>query len=357
MHTRYGYACAIAMAGAVFVLLSLAGCSTADHIGAGAGGAPASSSVSATTSQSSSSVSSASSSTGSGGHGGGAQGSSATTGGATASSQASASASVSSSASGMPDAGTPMVPLGCIKYPGEFGQLMCNDPKNTMVECVVPGPQATGCMDVGGVGPDKHLYCCPPGTCIPNTQAQACVAKCGYADDGCGESYTCLNGCPGTEVCDPNSGCYCPSEGQPDATWCPAHAVECGPTTDPCTMQARDCGNCPAGKACSAGTCVCAPKTQMQACTDVGLDCGKVSDGCAGTYDCGTCQPPYYFCNVDGQHPNQCGCTKWPTDADFCAAHAYQCGFNIIDPCIGAFRQCGFCPFMNQQCVNNKCVP
>jgi hypothetical protein len=98
----------------------------------------------------------------------------------------------------------------------------------------------------------------------------------------------------------------------------------CGPSSDG-FGNLLECGPCPAGSECVAGTCTrpdagtCVPLT----CADYGAGCGAVSDGCGGTIPCGDCAPPQY-CGGGGLR--RCGgvCTTEPVNPDM------DCGLTTV---------------------------
>ncbi|MFZ5468002.1 MAG: choice-of-anchor V domain-containing protein [Myxococcota bacterium] len=98
-----------------------------------------------------------------------------------------------------------------------------------------------------------------------------------------------------------------------------------------------------------AVTCVLI--SSVMACA--GKNCGTVSDGCGGSYTCGTgamCPQPFETCGGGGT-PNVCGCT--PTT---CLAQGKNCD-SISDTC-GGMLSCGSCT-APQTCggggTNNVC--
>jgi hypothetical protein len=76
---------------------------------------------------------------------------------------------------------------------------------------------------------------------------------------------------------------------------------ECGRTSDGCGGT-LDCGTCPEGHDCSAGLCraPCVPTT----CEAAGRDCGRIPDGCGATLQCGSCAGSL-VCGAGGT-PNLC---------------------------------------------------
>ena len=126
---------------------------------------------------------------------------------------------------------------------------------------------------------------------------------------------------------------------------CASAGAECGKVTNGCGGT-LDCGGCPEGKACGTvepnrcGEAGCVPTT----CAAALAECGVVEDGCGGTLDCGTC-PSGEVCGVET--PNRCGCTPIT-----CATAGIACGV-APDGC-GGMVSCGGCPG-GVPCVNGAC--
>ena len=131
-------------------------------------------------------------------------------------------------------------------------------------------------------------------------------------------------------------------------------SATCGVVSDGCNGT-YTCGTCAPGSACAAGQCVpgtCTKATQASACGT--KNCGKVSDGCSGSYSCGdngdgTCDAPD-SCGGGGV-AGQCGhpTCKPLTTAQACDPlkpqgnpNAVVCGW-VSDGCSGAIN-CGTCP-------------
>jgi len=133
---------------------------------------------------------------------------------------------------------------------------------------------------------------------------------------------------------------------------CTELGVNCGPMADGCGGIIADCGKCTApefcggggASKCGVGETGCVPKT----CTELGASCGKQGDGCGALIDCGTCTAPE-TCGGGGV-PNKCGsggggdggadgssCTP-----KTCAAMGYDCG-PVANGC-GGLVNCGTCP-------------
>jgi hypothetical protein len=159
-----------------------------------------------------------------------------------------------------------------------------------------------GCDDdevCGFGGPQK---CGAPPTCTPIPAATACAGKCGIVSNGCGVE---VNGgiidcsamfpCPNGETCGGGGTANeCGAGGSNDCTPIPQATAcagkTCGAASDGCTGSYTCGSGCGTGQACINGSCqgtTCTPIGQATACA--GMECGQVGDGCSGTYDCGMC--------------------------------------------------------------------
>jgi hypothetical protein len=121
---------------------------------------------------------------------------------------------------------------------------------------------------------------------------------------------------------------------------CQDLGVQCGPADDGCGAVLH-CGNCPAGRECSAGG-VCGVCLEVcLSCAQQGIGCGFAGDGLGGIVDCGSCPPPQ-TCGGGGV-PNQCGIGDAGSACVplTCAELAYDCG-QAVDGCGGALS-CGTC--------------
>jgi hypothetical protein len=120
----------------------------------------------------------------------------------------------------------------------------------------------------------------------------------------------------------------------PDAARPPLDGAADGPGDAATDASARDVG-APgdAEPADAPPEAACVPDTKPAACANV--ECGTVSNGCAGTHACGSCAPPK-VCSA-----NVCRCPV-QTDAAYCENHGYSCG-TATDECSGALRDCGGC--------------
>jgi hypothetical protein len=214
-------------------------------------------------------------------------------------------------------------------------------------ECGVIGDGCGGTLDCGACtggrvcGVDAPWQCGTPPVCQPLDPQTACANKCGLVSNGCGTEVQggvidcqALFPCPDGQGCGgggiPNQCGASPGGGHPldQASAC-ANAV-CGAASDGCGGS-YTCGTCPAGEACHAGQCAgsaCTPLPTALACA--GKACGQVGDGCSGTYGCGVCAAGER-CGAEAAF--QCGT---PSDcqpasaADACAGKA--CGV-VFDGC------------------------
>ncbi|NOZ87276.1 MAG: hypothetical protein GXP49_13615 [Deltaproteobacteria bacterium] len=189
----------------------------------------------------------------------------------------------------------------------------CGPPGSSCLDCSVAyGNRSDRCLDgICSCGNTKTIcdtdWSCKQGECKPGCTPD-CTGKCAGADDGCGGN--------------------CPSDDCPD-TCC----------------EAKCCG---AGQACYAGAC-CTP----QSCFELGFACGRRTNGCGGTQDCGTCpvnsnctnlgqcECNYEECNKaccnQGEVCFNGSCCKPKTCADL----GKQCG--TFDDGCGGQAQCGGC--------------
>ena len=192
--------------------------------------------------------------------------------------------------------------------------------------------------------------------CEPVSKADACDGKeCGVEGDGCGDTYDC-GSCDDDEICgleDPFQ-CAKPPTGDPDD--CPAKIESCEDVDAECGFVGNGCGGvidcaeelgtdcaddetCIDGK-CEGGSVDCEPLDQAAACGT--KECGKVSDGCGSTIDCGSCAQgemcgfrAAYQCDVMDCQPR--------TEQEACANK--ECG-TVYDGCGTAPENtfnCGTC--------------
>lgn len=134
---------------------------------------------------------------------------------------------------------------------------------------------------------------------------------------------------------------------------CSEAGVGCGPLQDGCGGL-LDCGSCPQCSTCGGGgvpgLCggqACCPLT----CGQLGLTCGISSDGCGLVLDCGTCAPGE-SCILGGCAPIPATCT---TTAD-CSEGSY-CAF--VSGYTSCFSKCdgSMCQGLNTCVSDADCAP
>ena len=244
--------------------------------------------------------------------------------------------------------------LGACVSAGDPPQPPACDPKTTEELC----PQANdacgyisdacgGVVDCGGC--DGEYYCdgnlCRPQECTPlNCAAQG--YNCGSWADGCGGVARNSQGVEGCGECSGGQTCGLTSPGIcggcvqiPLAIACPSNS--CGAVSNGCGGT-FDCGTCAEGfcggggaNLCGMGSCT--PLSQSQACSQ--KDCGLVADGCGGTLNCGSCAAPD-TCGGGGA-PNVCGHPTCKPKTVKAACSGLSCGW-VSDGCGGALN-CGTC--------------
>jgi hypothetical protein len=213
------------------------------------------------------------------------------------------------------------------------------------------------------------------GSLLGDGATNGCISKscaelgftCGPNNDGCGNVIDC-GSCAANEFC--GGGGYSKCGAGPDGgngsdgglvsctpVTCLALGINCGRVGDGCG-GIIDCnpdgGSCPPGQFCggggfdrcgtgatSDGGMACIPKT----CSDLQYNCGPAGDGCGGALDCGTCTGPQ-FCGGGGF--NTCGGNRpadgggvVPCTAKTCSDLGFNCG-PAGDGCGGSL-QCGTC--------------
>ncbi len=163
------------------------------------------------------------------------------------------------------------------------------------LDCTAESGGCTNGTFCGGGGPNQCGTDLPD--CQPLDPAFACAGKCGTVSNGCGEEVnggvidcSSLFPCPSGEQC---GAAGIPNEcGAGSCTETSQTAAcgnrECGAVSDGCDGS-YSCGTCPAAEMCQGGSCVpiCQPIAKATACG--GKECGSVGDGCGGVYNCGTC--------------------------------------------------------------------
>lgn len=146
-------------------------------------------------------------------------------------------------------------------------------------------PGSTGNPD-GGPAADAGTGCVPKSCALLG-------AVCGSPDDGCGHALSCGS--------------------------CGAPAADGGP-------GGTDGGATGSASVCDQTFHCCARKPQASACA--GLSCGGVSDGCGGSYDCGSC-PANTHCGGAGAGATSCGCTPLTCQPGFCGSMPDGCGSTL----------------------------
>lgn len=194
-----------------------------------------------------------------------------------------------------------------------------------------------GVISCGNCGANQTCGLGGLNICGPNCTPKTCTQlgkNCGLWGDGCGNTVSCGT-CPTGQIC----GAY-----SPNVCWAPGNCTkktvqqacqnagkDCGAVPDGCGGT-LECGACPANKLCGGGgtpnVCggnVCVPKTYQQACSNVGKNCGPISDGCGGTIDCGTCAINQVCGGVNNATPNKCDEVKCVKNACATGSGVY-CG-------------------------------
>jgi hypothetical protein len=206
----------------------------------------------------------------------------------------------------------------------------------------------------GGDGVCKGDATCKPFTCDNGTT----FGYCGAIGDGCGGKLLCSTKCAAGQVCGSDNLC------KGDAN-CVLKTCDNGTDFKYCSTVGDGCGgalrcstNCGTGKTCDTTKGLChgdASCKPLAACTN-GTDfnyCGKIGDGCGGTFTCSTdcgagkvCDTSRNLCKGDG-NCKPIGCT---------AANGGQyCGGPIGDGCGGAITCPTTCP-SGATCEKNACV-
>ncbi len=175
-------------------------------------------------------------------------------------------------------------------------------------ECGLIGNGCGGTLDCGPCGGGEVCglntpqVCGAVPVCQPLDPAVACQGKCGLVSNGCGSDVAggvidcqALFPCPGGQTCGGGgvanqcgSSATVSCQLTPQATACAGR--ECGAVSNGCDGS-YSCGTCGGGSSCSAGQCtaapVCNPTPIGTACN--GKACGQAGNGCGGTHVCGTC--------------------------------------------------------------------
>ncbi len=168
------------------------------------------------------------------------------------------------------------------------------------------------------------------------TNLNTSAAHCGACNTPCSGNHgtaSCSGGncsiscASGFKDCDTNPRANgCEVDSQTDNNHCGACTTKC---TGGQTCKTGACA-CAAGQVFFNGSC-CTPKT----CSQLGKNCGSVSDTCGGTLSCGTCTSPETC--AGGGTPNVCGCTAEPQSTtcsgNKCGTFKNNCNLNVNCSC------------------------
>jgi len=124
---------------------------------------------------------------------------------------------------------------------------------------------------------------------------------------------------------------------------CTELGVNCGPVANGCGGLV-ECGTCTAPLSCGGGgkPNVCGTSCKGLTCADLKAECGKQGDGCGLIVDCGSCTAP---ATCGGGGPSKCGTLGGDagpcTAPKKCSDYGANCGY-VSDGC-GAVVKCGDC--------------
>ena len=203
---------------------------------------------------------------------------------------------------------------GCVYHVNDdntcLDDHLCNGKETCVGGACVPG-KPMACND-GNLCTDD--WCVPTDGCVSANNSVPC-------DDGdtCTTEDTCMTGtCQGTgsldcddgnlctdSICDPEAGCLSTDNSDAcddgdECTWSDkCVGGKCVGTVDVVCNDGKTCTSdmcdpqlgciyqvdCPAGQTCSQGGKCC----QLGECGWAGRECGLLSDGCGGEFDCGKC--------------------------------------------------------------------
>ncbi|MET0410591.1 MAG: hypothetical protein ABW217_04820, partial [Polyangiaceae bacterium] len=226
-----------------------------------------------------------------------------------------------------------------------------------VINCQTTSHACTGGESCGGAGvPDE----CGQGgiqACTPRSQNAACgSAVCGFAADGCGGTYDCSggSGCADGLECSAGQCVTPPASCSPKSKATQCAGKECGIVSDGC-VGTYDCGGCGVGQQCGAinafqcdvppGQQGCVPRTQQEACA--GKECGTALNGCgtgpSNQYNCGSTCPSGQYCGV--REAFQCDAPPTPPacvpNGKTCQTEGWSCG-TFVNNC-GTTSNCGSC--------------
>ena len=240
------------------------------------------------------------------------------------------------------------------------------------IQCGKAGDGCGNLIDCGGCAADEQcgaagrpsqcvkIVASAPdgGACVPLTKADytADNKDCGTQSDGCGGTIN-LGSCTAPEFCGGGGPSKCAVAGGGTCTkkTCADYPADvCGHMPDGCGGVTAECGTaCAAPEVCGGGGIpnhcggstltddagnTCVPKTSCGP-----LQCGQISDGCGGIFDCGTsnCKNGD-ICGGSGT-PNVCGqATCSPYTKPVACAGGKNCGVvgdgcgGVIDCTVGA---------------------
>ncbi len=212
----------------------------------------------------------------------------------------------------------------------------------------------------------------------PNTCSNYCPtgSQCGLNDcgmqcgNGCGSGYLCLNyKCIKQQTFSGGGGSGGSSGGSTEdneegeeeteipctPTTCLTLGRTCGTVSDGCAGT-LNCGSCLTGFSCAVnGTCMkesedCIASTT---CSTFGKNCGTISDGCSGSLNCGACSTGYTCFNNVCINSNDIGDENIQQQNSDCGDILdYQCGTRTICDKLVNF---GNCP-NGYYCNNNLCI-
>ncbi len=205
-----------------------------------------------------------------------------------------------------------------------------------------------------GYNCETNGTCVKDTTCVPKT-CQGLGRVCGEAPDECGGTLDC-------GIC--QTGYNCNSNGSctqiPCTDTCSSLKYVCGNQSICGIIQ--NCGTCQTGYTCnSSGMCECKPESNSEFCSRLGKNCGRVTgtDNCGKSktvQNCGTCTTPE-TCGGGGT-ANVCGCT--PTTCSElgrnCGTVSNGCGGTLTCGSYGGGCQTGYSCAANGTCVKD-CVP
>lgn len=131
---------------------------------------------------------------------------------------------------------------------------------------------------------------------------------------------------------------------------CTGETCNSATVSNGCVMGGKTCGApCAAGLDVCEGDGYCGCHQSLGTACDL-KNCGTVRNVCGGTYNCGTCTPPYY---CSGGVMADCVCTPIPKST---ACAGLGCGTSAPDGCGGTYL-CSACPTGSTcgKCESGRC--